>query len=188
MLGHLFTSLLISALSIDANMADLSFTKRQGFITPAVEYCKHNVTKCVGDNKEKAIHFDENVYADLLKVNLDVNYRKGGRVIKRDESVWNSGKNSLKGESDYVFIKRDSLLEMGCPLEALNVALTVQETTERVHLVLLVKTDVGFLVMDDLTDYISSYDDYTYLFLWVSSYRNLSLFREVHILEGKFGG
>lgn len=102
----------------------------------------------------------------VRNINRDVNrqIRSGSdtRVYGRDD-YWAvpNGANARGDCEDYVLAKRQALVRAGYPTGALSIAV-VETRWGEVHAVLLVATDEGDFVLDNLTGRISRWDQVSY--------------------------
>ncbi len=90
------------------------------------------------------------------RINIEVNrapYRDDGP--RDDEDVWTLLGPDGGDCEDYVLTKRDRLIQAGIPAAAMLPALIAHPTDPDGHMVLVLVTDQGDFVMDNLTDYIA---------------------------------
>ncbi|MCI4665339.1 MAG: transglutaminase-like cysteine peptidase [Neomegalonema sp.] len=89
--------------------------------------------------------------------------------VDRGGDVWSLG--ALVGDcEEYVLMKREMLLRLGWPRTALRI--TVVHDGVGYHAVLIVSTDKGDFVLDNLVGYVSRAEDSPYRFVVAESLRN----------------
>lgn len=150
-------SLQATAMAVDqATLAPLSF----------VRFCMDNGRECERAAEAGAvINLSEESFAALDRVNRDVN-RRIRPVEKSDAAgygIW--AVNPPSGDcNDYAVSKRHELIRQGYPASALLLAVARTSWGEG-HLLLIVRTDRGDLVLDNLAMSIRSWDqtDYTWI-------------------------
>lgn len=112
------------------------------------------------------IAMSEQDWKTVRNINRDVNrqIRSGSdeRVYGRAD-YWTvpTGSNARGDCEDYVLAKRRALIRAGYPVAALSIAV-VETRWGEVHAVLLVATDEGDFVLDNLTGRISRWDQVSY--------------------------
>jgi len=90
------------------------------------------------------------------RINVEVNrapYRDDGP--RGDEDVWTLLGPDGGDCEDYVLTKRDQLIRAGIPAAAMLPAILARPNDPDGHMVLVLITDQGDFVMDNLTDYIA---------------------------------
>lgn len=127
-------------------------------------FCLQHPDQCKADIVE-TVAFGKKLRQDLREVNLTVNEQIKPKHDKRD--IWSA--NVKFGDcEDYVLTKRKRLLNMGVPSGAMRVAVVDTENGER-HAVLVVKTTLGDLVLDNRRKWIIPADRTRYNFLKMAS-------------------
>lgn len=125
-----------------------------------VMFCKSNPTDCRATHEGLAVVLDENTFAKLDKVNRQVNASIRPRADRGRgplKDVWSIAPREGDCE-DYALTKRHMLLKAGWPSSALLIA--VARTAEgEGHAVLVVRTSVGDVVLDNLNARIRSSSD-----------------------------
>lgn len=109
--------------------------------------CLKHPEQCRGGGKQE-IRLDDAVMAQIKRVNSAVN-----RAITPRNDIggdnWNP--NATVGDcEDYVLAKRRKLIDAGFPPSALRIAYVITRKGEE-HAVLVVNTQAGGLVLDNLT-------------------------------------
>jgi predicted transglutaminase-like cysteine proteinase len=115
----------------------------------AVKFCLANQDQCRDTGGDQIVELTADRRDEMLAVNSGIN-----RSIKplndgSNSDVWSVDVNAGDCE-DYALTKRKHLLELGWPSRALRIAVAKTPTGEG-HAVLLVKTSVGDLVLDNRT-------------------------------------
>lgn len=96
-------------------------------------------------------------------VNRSVRFVTDQRQFRKEE-VWTLPTDRGGDCEDYVLLKKQALIQRGFPAQALLIA-TALDRQRRGHAVLIVRTDVGDLVLDNLTDRVKKWSDTGYIFL-----------------------
>lgn len=108
-------------------------------------FCASNPRECIATRAAKAPFSDE-LFAMLHRVNTQVN--AAIQPLANPRGGWKI--NPRSGDcNDYALTKRSRLIGMGVPAGALRLAVTVTPTAQK-HLILIVKTTSGDLVLDNL--------------------------------------
>lgn len=115
----------------------------------AVKFCLSRPDQCRAA-PEEILNFDTELFETLREVNLSIN-----RQIRPAAKVYAAANNwsidPVDGDcNDYAVSKRHALLRAGLPASALLLA-AVQTSAGEGHLVLLVRTDRGDYVLDNLS-------------------------------------
>jgi predicted transglutaminase-like cysteine proteinase len=97
--------------------------------------------------------------ANVVALLKSVNRRVNAAIEPRSDSGGDSwSANGLVGDcEDYVMAKRQHLISRGLPAGALHVAYTTTRSGEG-HAILIVQTDTGRLVLDNLVSEVKSLD------------------------------
>jgi predicted transglutaminase-like cysteine proteinase len=123
-------------------------------------FCLRHAADCELGVPEAVIDMTPEVETEIRRINRDVNQRI--RPVKQT-SDWQI--DPAAGNcNDYVVTKRHELLASGLPASALLIAV-VRTPAGEGHLVLIVRTDRGDLVLDNLTGEIRRRGDTTYAWL-----------------------
>lgn len=133
----------------------------------AYAFCKTYAGECRAvTNTETHADLTEGTWMQLLVTNNDLN-RAIQPITDLDQygqtEYWTYPVKSGDCE-DYVLAKRRTLMEAGWPTGALMVAVVRQRNGEG-HAVLVVRTDRGDLVLDNLRPEISLWSDTPYVFV-----------------------
>ena len=120
---------------------------------PHVRFCLLNRAECVADDRSSDIALDDTVAWRLASVNTTVNRAiRPVRKVARPGSIDDWRVAPVLGDcNDYAVTKRHLLIAAGLPASALALAVVHTRWGEG-HLVLLVRTDRGDYVLDNLTD------------------------------------
>lgn len=109
-------------------------------------FCASNPRECIAHRASTAAWNDE-LHAMLRTVNTQVN--AAIRPQANPRGGWKI--NPRSGDcNDYALTKRSRLIEMGVPAGALRLAVTATRRGEK-HLILIVKTSAGDVVLDNLS-------------------------------------
>ncbi len=146
-----------------------------------VRFCLRYPADCKADtDQSKRVHLDAKT-TELLKhvnrsVNLSISPRSKGYGSNLGDS-WTISPDS--GDcNDYAVTKRHELLDSGLPSSALR--LSVVRTASGVgHLLLIVTTTKGDIVMDNLTDAIRPWQTTDYQWLKIQSDSNPRFWNEI---------
>lgn len=145
------------------------------------------------DAAPAALHYNPQLWAHLEKVNLDVNARIRPRTDEEAFGVddyWtlplDAGGRGEGNCKHYALEKRRQLIESGMAEDALSLAI-VKTTDGQTHAVLLVATDRGDFVLDNLNPEIVGWRDTGYT--WLSRQTPGAPLRWASIAERRgFGG
>lgn len=126
-----------------------------------VDFCNRNPDQCISSSIEK-IEYSKTLVNDLLLINRTINKQIRYTSDKKDE--WNF--NKFEGDcEDYALTKRARLVELGYPIGALRIAV-VKPANAALHAVLVVVTDKGAYVLDNM--YQTIYKSNEIWQMWVS--------------------
>lgn len=138
--------------------AEPRFLKEDVAVRPPpafIAYCETWPAECV-TSPETEIRADARTLALVAAVNVGVNRAIEPQPEPPGRDVWRIGVS--RGDcDDYAVTKRHRLIGHGLPASALRLAVARTPWGER-HLVLVVRTDRGDLVLDNLTDAILPVD------------------------------
>ena len=109
-------------------------------------FCLTNPAHCRGGGGSQ-VRLTENVMDTLKSVNNRVNHAIAPRGDRRDEWAINVSSGDCE---DYALTKRAALIRAGLPAGALRIAAATTRSGVG-HAVLVVRTDQGDLVLDNLT-------------------------------------
>lgn len=128
-----------------------------------VEYCGNWSSQCDGGGAGRAMALDGDRWEELRRVNASVNGRIQPKADPVHEDHWTLGVDA--GDCDeYAVQKRQALADRGWPASAL--ALTVARLSNGdAHLVLVVRTDRGEFVLDNLRQDVVAADRANYRWL-----------------------
>jgi predicted transglutaminase-like cysteine proteinase len=134
----------------------------------AYEFCRRQPLECKGSSSPAAepVVLTEALWETLVDVNFRVNantHPATDEELYGREEYWTYPTGSGDCE-DYVLAKRRTLLEAGWPPSSLMVAV-VRKSDDEGHAVLIVATDRGDLVLDNLDGYIRRWTETPYLYV-----------------------
>jgi predicted transglutaminase-like cysteine proteinase len=123
---------------------------------PAVKFCVMQVSEC-SPAADQLVTMDLESFATLSLINQDVNANIQPVHKAASGSIDTWAINPSQGDcNDYAVTKRHQLMQLGLPSSALLLA-AVQTARGEGHLVLVVRTDRGDYVLDNLTNQIRSW-------------------------------
>lgn len=122
-----------------------------------VLFCKRYPDECAGTGGPEAIELAEPKRAELAEVNRDVNGEIRPLNDSGGDDVWTLSPRAGDCE-DYAVTKRQRLIAQGWPASTLRLAIGFTRKGEG-HLVLVVRTTRGDLVLDNETDAIRGWRD-----------------------------
>lgn len=146
-------SLVMRRTSLDASkleLAPLDYTR----------FCLHHPAECELGTPDAVTDLAPEVEAEIRRINRDVNQRI--RPVKQTTD-WRIDPEAGNC-NDYVVTKRHELMASGLPASALLIAV-VRTPAGEGHLVLIVRTDRGDLVLDNLTPEIRRRSETPYTWL-----------------------
>jgi predicted transglutaminase-like cysteine proteinase len=183
----------VGALSVGSADARSRSAQDSGLLTPIVNaaptlapfqhvrFCLRYPPDCKSDpTKNRRIDLDEETFELLKRVNHSVNMS----IIPTPKSY---GQNLGDGWTiapdmgdcnDYAVTKRHELIENGLPSQALRLAV-VKTASGIGHLVLVVVTTKGDIVMDDLTELIRPWQSTEYHWLKIQSATDSKFWHEI---------
>ncbi len=123
-----------------------------------LQFCRNNPAECRSTGRNVVVALDERLMATLRHVNSAVNrsivpMRRSGHELVESWSVMPAAGDC----NDYAVSKRHALIRRGFPRSALLLAAAVTPRGEG-HLVLIVRTNQGDLVLDNLREDIRFWD------------------------------
>ena len=137
------------------------------------EFCKTHASECGKQKAAGPAKLDKKRMALLRSVNLKVNRairpESDARQYGRSE-VWTYSSSSGDCE-DYVLAKRAKLIRYGFNAADLRIAMVERRNGEP-HAVLVVRTDKGDLVLDNMRDEVLSWERTGYRFIKLQSGTN----------------
>ena len=137
------------------------------------EFCKANPGKCGPMNDSGPMELTEAKWKTLLKVNYTANSSiepLTDQEIYGVEERWVYPKNVGDCE-DYVLLKQKMLVERGFALSDLLITVVLQPNGDG-HAVLVVRTDRGDFVLDNMRNKVLLWSDTEYTYLKRQSTRN----------------
>jgi predicted transglutaminase-like cysteine proteinase len=132
-------------------------------------FCLRKPQRCAGADKIEKVRLSETLLGQLASINREVNHsiipvRQPPNAPWRDDAAFGDCKQ-------FALAKRSRLLDAGLPSSALLFALARLSSGEG-HLVLVVATDRGELVLDNLADDIAQWQALPYTWVERSSPTN----------------
>lgn len=140
---------------------------------PFVRFCDHHPGECASTGQANAsLPLNADTYATLQAVNRQVN-AEIAPMAKTTNPVYATWEIAPRAGNcnDYAVTKRHELLARGVPSSALRLA-AVRTSWGEGHLVLVVRTNAGELVLDSLRRDIRPWDRTGYAWVAVQSARN----------------
>lgn len=140
-----------------------------------VSFCMRNGADCAPRGAADAvIALSPQMFAAIEEVNRSVNDQISP---SREEAIWRI--NPPRGNcNDYVVSKRHQLLALGLPSSALLISV-VRTVAGEGHLVLVLRTDRGDLVLDNLVDSIRDAGQVPYSWIKRQTTRDPQLWEKV---------
>lgn len=136
----------------DVERPDLSLFLKEGGRSLApfahVLFCTRAPAECAESNGPDMVELTPAKRRELIAVNLRIN-RQISPVNDSGNDVWTLAPKAGDCE-DYAITKRHALIEQGWPASALRLAVAYTSWGEG-HLVLVVRTSKGDMVLDNLT-------------------------------------
>ena len=145
-------------------MAPLDYTR----------FCLRHAADCELGVPDAVIDLTPEVEAEVERINRDVNQRIRSVKVTTDWRIDPESGNC----NDYVVTKRHELLAMGLPASALLIAV-VRTPAGEGHLLLIVRTNRGDLVLDNLNPEIRRRGETRYAWLKRQSARDASLWERM---------
>lgn len=147
-----------------------------------VRFCLHYPSECKSEAREiDRIDVNAEVSALLKRVNHDVNTAIAPTVKDYGSDLRNGWTIApASGDcNDYAVTKRHDLIEGGLPARALRLSV-VRTASGTGHLVLVVATTSGDIVMDNLTDAIRPWKSTNYRWLKIQSSTDARFWYEIN--------
>ena len=126
------------------------------------EYCRHDAAAAEDQGVSAPGNLDDARWKELVSINSDFNWRIRP-VEDRGPDHWTMGRRYGDCE-DYAIAKKHALIAAGWAPDQLLYAV-VEGRRSPYHLVLIVRTDKGDYVLDNLTDRIRPWQDSGYKFI-----------------------
>lgn len=146
-----------------------------------VKFCMSYPQDCQDQGSRSSIHLDEESWALMNNVNLKVNRSIQSKSEEGTDDVWQLMPR-LGDCEDYAISKRHSLIEEGWPSSKLLLALA-RIPDGRYHTVLVVKTDRGDLILDNLSNQVRTFSQVNYQWLKLQSASNPQLWNSAIIIK-----
>jgi predicted transglutaminase-like cysteine proteinase len=182
LLSGIFTSTAAAANHLSRE-ADVRIAEASPILAPFqhVRFCLRYPADCKSDPTESSrIDLNDETSKLLATVNRDVNAAISPMVKGYGAELQDGWTISpLKGDcNDYAVTKRHELLQKGLSSKALRLSV-VQTTSGLGHLVLVVVTTTGDVVLDNLTENIRPWQETSYHWLKIQSTTDARLWYEV---------
>jgi predicted transglutaminase-like cysteine proteinase len=130
-----------------------------------VEFCQHFSDQCAEpDEPSRKVELTEETLQEIEVVNIAMNrtiHPQDDRPHYGVDEYWTIPLDGYGDCDDYVLVKRKALLNLGFPESALRIAEVFAPGFVR-HVVLIVRTDKGNYVLDNLKDDIATWDHVPY--------------------------
>lgn len=143
---------------------------RDGGATPAQvafnRFCERYPGQCASDGRPPVVELDAQRMAELRSVNAEINRRIVADGGNRGLDDWSL--DATVGHcNEYAVQKRSALIDRGWPVGALSLAVasTRYDVGNIKHLVLVVRTDRGDYVLDNLASDVVAWKSTGYRFL-----------------------
>jgi predicted transglutaminase-like cysteine proteinase len=137
-----------------ALLAIILVSKAQANTVAYYEFCSRHPQECVVDPGEAAVIPATTVYMNLIRrvntqVNSSVRQVRDGVHWKGVEDRWDFAEDGSGDCEDMVLLKRKLLRQAGIPHRAMRIAIVITPWGEG-HAVLVVRTDGGDFVLDNV--------------------------------------
>ena len=148
-----------------------AIASKRGFAKPTIgwaNFCQRFSRECAIDHSEPAtIQLTPDAWQTIVRVNRDVN-----GSIKAISDIehwgvmdrWNFAEDGYGDCEDYQLLKRKRLVEAGFPHRAMRMTVVIDEKGSG-HAVLMVRTDLGDIILDNRHDTVRPWrqTNYTYV-------------------------
>lgn len=127
-------------------------------------FCRSNPAECRSGGAN-SVRLDSRLMGKLIEVNADVN--RSIRWTRDRANVWKVGTRTGDCE-DYALTKRSKLMKLGFPASALRMAIVKTRKGDG-HAVLVVKTNKGDYVLDNVHNRIKKREHTNYRWVGIAS-------------------
>lgn len=145
------------------------------------QYCVRDPSFCLAVEPER-VELTEALYEELEGVEDEVNksiiWLSDQSNFGRKE-YWSLPRHGLGDCEDYALLKRQMLLKKGWPAGAFRL-MKVMEWNGAVHMVLVVSTNKGDLILDNMAYEIRSWEDMPYASIRVQNLKNPTVWNRVN--------
>ena len=166
-------SLLASTISVEAMADSPQMTLGKNALAPLafIEFCLRKPNRCAPSEEIRRITFDDVNRRQVESVNRAVNRSIAPLTLPlKLDMPWQD--DATVGRCDaYALAKRSQLMDLKLPSSALLLAVGIVPTGEA-HLVLIVVTDQGDFVLDNLRQNVTRWDRLSYQWIKRSSPKN----------------
>ena len=133
-----------------------------------VDFCQRYPQECVIDASEPAIiTLDRDNWALINEVNRTVNAEitpKTDMELYGVPDYWTFPYSGYGDCEDYQLLKRKRLADAGLPRRAMRMTVVIDEQGEG-HAVLMIRTDRGDFILDNVTDEVVSWHETPYIYV-----------------------
>lgn len=140
------------------------------------KFCVRKPKRCAKSAEVKQIPFEAD-RSELEKVNREENHNITPRTDPPVEPPWDD-EATIGDCEEYVMTKRSRLLDLGYPPSALLLAVGKTLSQER-HIVLVVESDQGEFVLDNLEDEVVRWDSLPYQWIKISTPKDPQSWRAI---------
>ena len=133
---------------------------------PYVDFCQRKPSACALEG-ESVVAWSEALHARVAAINARVNEEirfLPDPLNSGEEDYWSLPEDCVGDCEDIALEKRRRLVEAGLPRAALTLAIVFHETRLFAHAVLLVESDAGTFVLDNLSHALRCWNDVPYFF------------------------
>ncbi|PSO17614.1 transglutaminase-like cysteine peptidase [Bradyrhizobium sp. MOS002] len=176
---NIFFTVFLCALSNAAQTSEVSripLGKHELAPIGLTKFCLRKPLRCAKTHDMKLISFEE-ARSEIERINHEINSSIIPRADPPDEPPWNDAATAGDCE-DYAMTKRSRLLDLGYPSSALLLAV-LSIPTQELHAVLIVESDQGDFVLDNLEDQIVRWEKLPYRWIKISTPADPQIWRKI---------
>jgi predicted transglutaminase-like cysteine proteinase len=176
--GFVFNASLTMAMSRDFSTL-LSQGEEASLPFGWLDFCRRNPSECQPNRSGSPVKVDFSPYIYGLLVEITSKVNKEIQPVSDFDhyglvDFWTYPTDGRGDCEDYALLKRKLLIERGVPQAALSLAVVMDSMNEG-HAILLVRTELGDLVLDNMNDDIPSLPDTNYVLRKYQSPQNPSV-------------